>query len=157
MQEAYEFLVRMLAGIANFLYTLIIGVRDVVVDAIAKSQAAILEALVATEKAANNAANVAAEAARASDERLQQIQQSNKDQLGVTTVVLDTAYDIRKRQDGLENSSVERFNALDNVAKETQSKVNQIADSVNAGIDNQAIEDTFYKRLHEDIAKYVRG
>ena len=141
MQAALDFFLKVWAGIANFLYAQITGAKDIVVETINAATATLV-------KTVQGIQDSVAEGVKAQDERLSQIQQQNKDNLSELA-------SISKRQDELRNYEGERFDGLQNLAVTLYEKVSRIEEATKAGIDNQAIEDTFYKHLHGDIAKYV--
>ncbi len=172
MQQAYEFLVKMLAGIANFLYAQIVGAKDVIVGKLNEVTANLVERFDSLTKTLSDVAKSVAENAEAQDERLSQIQQANKDSLAELVVVsnkqneqrdivaetLTTLNDVQgvqddlmKRQDTVWGQTAERFDGVQNIVTAIQEKVNEVAAATTSVIDNAAIEDAFYKTLHQDI------
>lgn len=143
MQAALELLIKFLAGIANFLYVQIVDTANSVKSVIAEKTNELVTKFDELIKTVTGVQNTVSESVKATTEQLQQIQQQHKD---YSEPLLSIA-----------NDTLSKVNDYEALIKVTNEKVVLIAESVNAGIDSQKIEEAFYKTLHSDIAKSVQN
>lgn len=140
MQAALEFLARLLAGVANFLYAQITGAKDAIIEFAKEQTNTLVTRFDELVKQVQGVQNSVSENAKTTDDRLLQIQQQNKDDLSSITGKLDEVWNSQNK-------------AVEGVAND----VKTLMEKADAQLDVSKVEDAFYKYVHEDIAKTVKG